>query len=195
MNKPLIPFIPAPLRARHDGWTVERQYEFIEALAETGCVIEACRRVGMSDTSAYNLRLRSDCQDFRHAWVVALDYASHRIDEDARMRSRRGVARPVFYKGEQVGEWRHFDERLTMFFLRTRIPERYGKQVERPRGPDEEPAVEPGILLEGALTCLEFGAKNIPPGDIPPDDDRFEDDQLEDDRAQSSADQNPAGQP
>ena len=41
-----IPFEPVKLRPRHDGWTAERQYRFIQALAETGCVEEACRRVG-----------------------------------------------------------------------------------------------------------------------------------------------------
>ena len=32
------------------GWTAERQIAFIEALAETACVEEACRRVGTSDS-------------------------------------------------------------------------------------------------------------------------------------------------
>ncbi|MEA3081303.1 MAG: hypothetical protein QOD54_971 [Sphingomonadales bacterium] len=76
-----ITFEPARLRPRHDGWTAEKQIAFIEALAVSKCVDEACRRVGMSDTS----------------------------------------------KGEQVGEYRHFDERLTMFLLRSRRAARYGK--------------------------------------------------------------------
>ena len=40
MNEPhpKFPFTPAPVRARHDGWTVEWQCAFIEALAETGIV-------------------------------------------------------------------------------------------------------------------------------------------------------------
>jgi hypothetical protein len=33
-RKPLVPFEPAPVRPRSDGWTVEKQYAFIEALAE-----------------------------------------------------------------------------------------------------------------------------------------------------------------
>ena len=70
-----FPFTPAPVRARHDGWTVERQYAFIEALAETGIVEEAARRVGMSDTSAYNLRRRPCGVHFRRAWEAALDYS------------------------------------------------------------------------------------------------------------------------
>jgi len=51
-----IAFTPAELRPRRDGWTAEKQITFIEALTETACVDEACRRVGMSDTSAYKLR-------------------------------------------------------------------------------------------------------------------------------------------
>jgi hypothetical protein len=56
-------------------------------------------------------------------------------------RTINGVPRPIFYKGEQVGEWRHYDERLTMFLLRSRRPARYGKwvdQAEPPRQPDPQ---------------------------------------------------------
>ena len=55
-----IPFTPAKLRRRHDGWTPEKQTAFIEALAESGCVDESARRVGMSVQSAYALRRRVD---------------------------------------------------------------------------------------------------------------------------------------
>ena len=51
--KPDIPFEPAPLRRRVNGWTAERQREFIAALAETGCVSEACAEVGITARSAY----------------------------------------------------------------------------------------------------------------------------------------------
>jgi hypothetical protein len=67
-----IPFNPVPLRHRRDGWTPERQVAFIRALAECGCVLEACRRVGMSSESAYKLARRPDAQSFRVAWTRAL---------------------------------------------------------------------------------------------------------------------------
>lgn len=124
-DKPLIPFTPVPLRTRRDGWTVEKQIAFIEALAETGVVEHACRRVGMSRTSADELRRRPAGAHFRRAWEIAVDYACYRIEEDAHHRARHGVARPIFHKGEQVGEYRHYDERLTMFLLRYRRPHRY----------------------------------------------------------------------
>ena len=165
-NKPKIPFTPATPRPRHDGWTVERQYKFIEALAETGCVEEACRRVGMSDTSAYALRRRPCGAPFRRAWDTALDYGVHRIEEHAFKRSRFGVARPIFHKGEQVGEWRHYDERLTMFILRSRRPQRYGKWIDKMLAPDEDdPDQDPGIVLDGGLSRVEWEAHDVPADD------------------------------
>ena len=166
-NKPLIPFEPVPVRRRNDGWTVEKQYAFIEALAETGIVEEACRRVGMSRTSADNLRRRPCGMHFRRAWEAALDYSLYLIEEDAFTRSRRGVARPIFHKGEQVGEWRHYDERLTMFLLRSRRPQRYGKWIDRMLAPerDEDASEDPGIMLDGGLIGIEFDARDVPPDD------------------------------
>ena len=126
-----INFEPAQLRPRHDGWTAEKQIHFIEALAATKCVDEACRRVGMSDTSAYELRNRPCGRAFAKAWDIALDYQLDRVEQGAVERSINGVPRPIFYKGEQVGECRHYDERLTMFLLRNRRPQRYGKWIDQ----------------------------------------------------------------
>lgn len=124
------PFEPVDTRARHDGWSPERQGGFIEALGECGCVDEASKRVGMSVRSAYALRRRVDAQSFRQAWDFALDYAIRRLSDGAFARAINGVSRPVFYKGEQIGERRHFDERLTMFLLRYRDPLRYGAWLD-----------------------------------------------------------------
>ncbi len=168
-HKPLTHFTPVPVRRRHDGWTVERQYAFVEALAETGIVEEACRRVGMSRTSADNLRRRSCGVHFRRAWQAAVDYAAHRIEENAHRRAREGLARPIFRNGEQVGEYRHFDERLTMFLLRSYRPERYGKALDRLLAADDEEdrdeyaRNDPGMDLEGQLTGIEFLANDVPP--------------------------------
>ena len=165
--KPLIPFTPVPVRPRHDGWTVEKQIAFIEALAETGIVEHACRRVGMSRTSADELRRRPDGVHFRRAWQIAVDYAAYRIEEEAHQRSRHGVVRPIFHKGEQVGEYRHYDERLTMFMLRSYRPERYGKALDpvvthgEEEDEDEVGPKDPGITLDGGLCGIEFYARDV----------------------------------
>jgi hypothetical protein len=124
-------FEPAHPRPRFDGWTAERQAQFIQALGESACVTEACRAVGMSERSAYALRARADAVSFRNAWDTALDYAIRRLSDAALSRALNGVAMPVFFQGEQIGERRYYDERLTMFLLRYRDPLRYGKWLDR----------------------------------------------------------------
>jgi hypothetical protein len=130
-KEPPIPFAPVHVSSRHDGWTAERQIAFIEALAETACVEHACRAVGMSDSAAYRLRRSTRGALFREAWDAALDYALHRLEQAALARALHGVPRPVFHKGEQVGEWRDYDERLTMFLLKNRRPARFGKWMDK----------------------------------------------------------------
>jgi hypothetical protein len=126
-SKQLTPFKPVPVRRRHDGWTPDRQVAFIEALAQCGCVDEACQRVGMHRSSVYDLRDRKSSTSFRAAWDAALAHAVQRLSDVAFSRAINGVSRPVFYKGELIGERRYFDERLTMFMLRYRDPARYGR--------------------------------------------------------------------
>jgi hypothetical protein len=157
-----ISFEPAKLRPRHDGWTAERQIAFIEKLADCNSVSAAARYVGMTRESARQLRRHARARDFRDAWDAALDCSYAEVEEAAAERSKRGVARPIFYKGEQVGEWRHFDERLTMFLLRFRRRHRFGPEADSlPRTPRDIPGIDPdevrpfdpedqlGGLLEG----------------------------------------------
>ena len=102
----------------------------------------------MSRQSFYDLHDRPAAAAFRRAVEAALDSAMTRIDEGAISRAIEGVPRPIFYKGEQVGEYRHFDERLTMFLLRYRRPHRYGAHLDR-LPPPPPPRLPPGIEDEG----------------------------------------------
>ena len=134
-----LDFDTVELRHRHDGWKPQRQVDFIRALAECGCVESACKRVGISTSAAYALRARTDAQSFRFAWDAALDQAIQRLSDAAFSRAIHGVATPIFYKGEQIGERRRYDEKLTMFLLRYRDPVRYGAwmdTVRAERSPD-----------------------------------------------------------
>lgn len=60
--------------------------------------------------------------------------------------------RPVYFGGEQVGERRYFDERLTTFILRTRDPVRFG--AWRDRYDARQHPDGPGRLLGIALDEL-----------------------------------------
>ena len=120
-------FTPVPTRARHDGWTPDKQEAFIDALAETACVEEACRVVGMHVSGAYALRRRPDAAAFRRAWDGALDFGVKRLGDALIGRALSGTPVPHFYKGEQVGEHRRYDNQLAMWILRHRDPVNYGK--------------------------------------------------------------------
>lgn len=156
------PFKPVALRPRHDGWTAERQIKFIQALADTGCIEHAARSVGMSACSARVLYRREGAGAFRGAWDAALDCRTPRLEQAVFDRTINGVPRPIFYKGEQVGEWRHFDERLSMFLLRSRRPDRYGRWADGPPPPamlpgdQVRPPEHPATRLEGHLEAIEY---------------------------------------
>lgn len=132
---PAIPdFTPVPRKHRHDGWTPERQRAFIAALADTGSVSHAAKSINMSPEGAYYIRRAPGAESFRRAWEAALDYGVRRLVDVTMERAFNGVAVPVFWRGEQVGERRVFNDRLAMFHLRHRLPERYGPLQPPARG-------------------------------------------------------------
>ena len=152
-------------RPRSDGWTAERQEAFLKALAACGCVTHAARAVGMSRESAYQLYNRESAHDFRRSWEAALDCALRLLEDEMWSRAINGVPRPVFYQGEQVGEYRHFDERLAMFLLRFRRPHRY---AEIPRLPPQ--LRPPGWEEEGPDPDEAIGALSFHLDDLVDDD-------------------------
>jgi hypothetical protein len=167
-----VKFTPVPVRPRHDGWTAERQFAFIEKLADCGSIAAACKHVGMSRESVRQLCRRPFGRAFRDAFEAALDCGYFDVEESAVERSKKGVARPIFYKGQQVGEWRHHDERLTMFLLRFRRRHRFGPEADSlPRPPadipgydqEEQLPFDPEAALDGSLDAMEFAPE--PPAD------------------------------
>ncbi len=83
-------FSPAPLRARIDGWTPEKQRLFCETLADCGLVRDAAAAVGMSPQSACALRRRAEGRAFGLAWNAALYLARHRLMDLAIARAIEG---------------------------------------------------------------------------------------------------------
>ncbi len=125
-------FAPVPrLKERSNGWKPEVQLAFIEALAETGSVKAAARRVGRAEVGAYMLRRHPDAGQFRRAWDAALDIGMRRIEDVAMERALNGVDVPVYSYGKLVGSRTVYNDRLLMFMLRNRAPERVagGKAV------------------------------------------------------------------
>lgn len=65
---------------RADGWTAARQALFLETLADSGLVSEACRQAGMSPASAYAFRRRGEGAAFALGWKAAVLLARERLD-------------------------------------------------------------------------------------------------------------------
>lgn len=123
MSDPLDPpaFDPVPVRARHDGWTAERQRAFIAELRARGTVRAAARAVGMSGKSAYKLRERAgNDSGFARAWEAALDNAYRDALDYALPLALEGEEVSVFYRGKVVGRYRRHDTRLALAILRAR---------------------------------------------------------------------------
>ena len=119
-------FIPVPrAKERSNGWKPQVQRAFIEALADTGSVASACRQVGRAEVGAYLLRRHPEAASFRAAWQAALDLGMQRIEDVAMDRALNGVEVPVYSYGKLVGSRRVHNDRLLMFMLRNRAPERF----------------------------------------------------------------------
>lgn len=112
-----LAFVPVPVRARHDGWTVARQQGFILRLALGGCVGRAARAVGKTRMSAYRLRDRPGGETFAAAWDKALGWGRDRTLDVGLERALCGERVPIVRDGRCVGIRHRYDNRLTMAVL------------------------------------------------------------------------------
>jgi hypothetical protein len=125
-----------PYVAPEDRWTKPKMAEFLRVLGATQSVAAAASSVEMSRQSAYKLRNRLKGQPFDIAWEAAFQHGYDALHQAALERALHGIEVPVFYHGEQVGTRRHFDERLTTWFLSRRNAQgaqrigRYGAAAE-----------------------------------------------------------------
>lgn len=98
------PFYPVQVRPRRNGWTPERQAHFLGHLAETGSVLAACTRVGMSRNCAYKLRRKPHAESFAAAWDAALGAPARKVTiEDLPFLAYNGLIRPRFRAGKYIG--------------------------------------------------------------------------------------------
>jgi hypothetical protein len=105
------PFYPVPTRTRRDGWTAQRQADFLGMLAETGSVTGACEAVGMSRKSAYALRARPGAESFAAAWDAALGAPVRKVTvTDLPFLAYHGLIRPVLFRGRYRGASRKPDD-------------------------------------------------------------------------------------
>lgn len=125
-DDPLLDFTPVPHKQpRRNSITPELQRAFIAHLAATGIVTQAARHIGRSMEALYKLRQRPGAEGFRAAWDMAVDRGVSRLEHCALARAIEGEERMVVSSGKLLGTERRYNEALVMFFLRTRLPDRY----------------------------------------------------------------------
>lgn len=123
--------------------------KFIEALAETGIVIDACDAAGKSSPAAYALRRREPL--FARAWELALGNARDRLADTLLARSIEGNVEQIIKDGEIVAEKHFLDNRLGLAILK-RLDQR-GDAMRR--AVPARPFAEPDWDI--ALTALRTG--------------------------------------
>lgn len=113
------PFYPVPTRTRRDGWTVQRQTDFLGMLAETGSVMGACEAVGMSRKSAYALRARRGAGSFAAAWDAALGAPVRKVTPPAlEFLAYEGLIHLVTFRGRYRGSWARPDNSALLRLVR-----------------------------------------------------------------------------
>jgi hypothetical protein len=88
---------------------------------------------GISEVGVYLLRKVAGADEFAAAWDEALALGVQRLHDIALERAIYGVPKPIFYKGEQVGEERRYNDRLLNAVLRHHDPEGWGAAQQRSR--------------------------------------------------------------
>ena len=147
-----LAFTPVPVKARHDGWTVERQKWFILRLALSGCVSASARGVGMTRKSAYRLLDRPGSESLAAAWAKALGWGQGRTLNKSLERALLGEIVPIVREGRVVGERHRFDNRLAMAVLNA-----LDRRTERRFG-----GADPAAVFRAAVAALGRETKDAP---------------------------------
>lgn len=114
------------LRIRKDGWTAERQRDFLATLADTGCVSVAAQAVGIRPRSAYRLRRHPAGAAFAKAWDEALMVAAGRLVAVAFERAVMGTKREIWRGGRLIAETTIPSDKMMMFLIKHLMPSTFG---------------------------------------------------------------------
>ena len=112
-------FEPVPVRARHDGWTPERQRAFIASLAATLCVDRAAASVGLSRVSVYRLRRHPKGASFAAAWDAVVARRPRGLTAPSLLwhRAFYGTLKPIVRGGQVVATLHRPDNKAAMSLL------------------------------------------------------------------------------
>jgi hypothetical protein len=173
---PTLPeFDTAPTRKRHAGWTADRQRRFIEHLALTGNVGEACAVVGVASSSAYRLRNKAGAESFARAWDAALRLCATRLASIMLDRAVNGRVERHYRNGELVMERRIPSDYLLTWLLSRLDPLTFGSPTAKAHA---AATGDPRDKARNSLPDLMASFEDVSEDDCPTEDIDFLDDRL-----------------
>ncbi|HEU0134283.1 MAG TPA: hypothetical protein VFR28_05630, partial [Allosphingosinicella sp.] len=162
---------PPPRRYRRDGFSEERQEQFLEYVRGGASGREAARMVGRSPTTAYNLYNSPDGAAFKAGWDEAAKVADIVLEDTAFDRAVNGQEEIVYHQGQRVGVRWKYDNKLLMQLLRARNPLKYAPLSEI-EGWLKTRGIAPPADVDGAIDRLleaeEEWGRRLPGEDPPP---------------------------
>ncbi|HZC38035.1 MAG TPA: hypothetical protein VE221_05095 [Sphingomicrobium sp.] len=174
---PVIPeFDIAPTRNQHSGWTAEKQRKFIERLALTGHVGEACAVAGVSSSSAYRLKHKPGAESFSRAWDACLCLAATtRLPAIAFDRALNGRVERFYKEGELVMERRIPSDYLLTWLLSRLNPLQFGLPTAKALA---AATGDPCNAARHELPALIASFEDVPEEECPTEDMDYYDDRL-----------------
>jgi hypothetical protein len=165
----------APTRKRHAGWTAERQRKFIEHLALTGNVGEACAVVGVASSSAYRLKNKAGAESFSRAWDAAVRLAGTRLTAVLLDRALNGRVERHYKDGELVMERRIPSDYLLSWVVARLNPLMFGSPTAQALA---AATGDPRDKARNELPQLMASFEDVPEDECPTEDIDFLDDRL-----------------
>lgn len=111
-----------------DASREEQQARFLKELRRRANVTGAARKAGVGRRTAYDWYDADEA--FAAAWDEALEEAVDELEDAAWRRAKDGVLKPVFQKGEKVGQVREYSDQLMTLLLKAHRPERFRERFD-----------------------------------------------------------------
>jgi len=141
-----------PNNIKKDTEETIKQRAFLAAYAEVGNISQAANIAKINRCSHYDWMKDEDYQRrFHEAHIEACEH----LEAEARRRAVKGVAKPVFFRGEECGYVQEYSDTLLMFLMKGAMPGKYADRVKQEHtGKDGGP-----IAIDANMTIEEIDKK------------------------------------
>lgn len=130
-DDPLLAFAPyLHARPRRNSITPDLQRRFVAALAASGIVQQAARRIGKSLEALYKLRARPGAEGFAAAWDAALAWGADRLEDCALERALGGE-----FDADPLSGWKGRADGLLIYLIGLRSAYRVDEREVVPGHP------------------------------------------------------------